>query len=144
MKPRNDNTTRLRALAPFRAKLEAPGVEFGHWAETSGSLMPEYERSAVASDFVSTCNKAGWIGRDFAATEWKSWVDWKGSDEARRLSDPETLRSATAEQIGRLLTVLVRQDRFIEGSLPGDFASGYLLAILRRVEELAADFGGPN
>ena len=144
MKPRNDNMERLRALAPFRAKLEAPGVEFGHWAESPGFLMPEYERSAVASDFVSTCNKAGWIGRDFAGTEWEGWVDWKGSDEARRLSDPKTLQSATAEQIGRLLTVLVRQDRFIEGSLASDFASGYLLAILRRVEVLATDPWGPN
>ena len=118
---------RLRALAPFLSKFEAPGA------------FPSWERNPVAWDFIDACYKAGWIMQDFDGTEWRSWVEWKSSDEALRLrDDPAALQSAAPEQIGRLLTVLIRQDRFVEGSLAGAFESGFLVDILRRIAELAA------
>ena len=129
----HDDMQRLRALVPFLSKFEAPGFEFGHVCSSFYS-----ELSPVALDFVSTCYKAGWIGKDFDGTEWRGWVDWKGSDEARRLrDDPGALDSATPGQLGRLLTVLVRQDRFVTGALISAFKSGLLVKILRRASVLA-------
>ena len=128
-----DDMRRLRALVPFLSKFEEPGFEFGHVVSFAGSDL-----NPVASDFVDTCYKAGWIGKDFDGTEWRGWVDWKGSDEACRLrDDPGALDSATSGQIGRLLTVLIRQDRFVTGALIGAFESGLLVKILRRVAVLA-------
>ena len=129
-----DDMRRLRALAPFLSKFEEPDFEFGHVVSFFDS-----DWSSVASDFVGTCYKAGWIGKDFDGTEWQSWVDWKESDEACRLrDDPGALDSATPGQLGRLLTVLIRQDRFVTGALIGAFESGLLVKILRRVAVLAA------
>ena len=95
--------------------------------------------SPVALEFVSTCYKAGWILKDFDGTEWEGWGDWKDSDEARRLrDDPSALDSATPGQLGRLLKVLIRQDRFVTGALTGAFEPGLLVKILRRVVVLAS------
>ena len=130
----NDDMQRLRALVPFLSKFEAPGFKFGHVCSFFDSDL-----SPVALDFVSTCYKSGWIGKDFDGTEWEGWGDWKESDEARRLrDDPGALDSATTGQLGRLLTVLIRQDRFVTGALIGAFESGLLVRILRRVAVLAS------
>ena len=129
----NDDMERLRALVLFLSKFEEPGFEFGHVC--SGFIS---DLSPVASDFVSTCYKAGWIFKDFDGTEWEGWVDWKDSDEARRLrDDPSALDSAMSGQLGRLLTVLIRQERFVTGALIDAFESGLLVKILRRVAVLA-------
>ncbi len=131
----NDDMERLRALVPFLSKFEEPGFEFGQVCSAFHSDL-----SPVAIDFVLTCSKAGWIwnDKDFDGTEWRSWVDWMGSDEARRLrDDPSALDSATPGQLGRLLTTLIRQDRFVTGALIDAFESGLLLKLLRRVAVLA-------
>lgn len=126
---------RLRALVPFLSKFEEPGFEFGQVCSAFHSDL-----SPVAIDFEAACYEAGWIweDRDFDGTEWRSWVDWKDSDEARRLhDDPSALDSATPGQLARLLTTLIRQDRFVTGTLIEAFESGLLLKILRRVGVLA-------
>jgi hypothetical protein len=48
-----------------------------------------------------------------------------------------TLAGATPDQLSRLATALLRQDRFSEGSLGADFASGLMAAIARRAAVLA-------
>ena len=122
MESESDQMKHLRTLAPFLSKFEVPPDAFPRW-----------KRNPVASDFVNTCYKVGWIGKDFDGTEWKS------SDEALRLSDdPAALQSATPEQIGRILTVLIQQGHFVDGSLASDFESGFLVEILRHITVLAA------
>ena len=129
----NDDMERLRGLVPFLSKFGEPGFEFGHVCSMVDSYL-----SPIAIDFVCTCAKFGWIGKDFNGTEWEGWVDWKDSDEARRLcDDPNALDSATPGQLGRLLTALIRQDRFVTGALIDAFQSGLLVKVLRRVAVLA-------
>ena len=50
------------------------------------------------------------------------------------------------QQLQKLLTALIRQDRFVTGALAGAFESGLLTAIVRRVEQLrlAATAEGPD
>ena len=47
------------------------------------------------------------------------------SKEAMRLrDDPQALAAASAEQLAKLLTVLIRQDRFVEGRLTARLRRG--------------------
>ena len=123
---------RLESLAAFLPDFESPGFEFGHMATAPGG-MPYYNLSAVASRFVHTCYKMGWV-QNF------DWVQWKDSPEATELlKNPAAMELATPDQLGRLLTAIIRQDRFAEGALGAAFDSGLLIAILRRIAALAAD-----
>ena len=124
---------RLNALAGFVQALEAPDFEFGSMESPPGT-MPYYILSEVASDFLQVCYDMDWVQPNF------DWVEWKDSDEATRLrDDPSTLEYATTEQLERLLTVLIRQDRFVEGALGSAFDSGLLLRIVRRAGVLTRD-----
>ncbi len=123
---------RLDALAAFLPDFESPGFEFGHVVTAPGG-MPYYNLSPLASRFVHTCYKMGWV-QNF------DWVEWKDSPEATELlKNPKAMEEATPEQLGRMLTVLIRQDRFVEGALGRAFDSGLLTAILRRIAALSAD-----
>lgn len=131
-KPRFDPQT-LRALAAFLPRFEAPGFVFGGWTDPP-ALIGGFELSPVAEGFVSACYEAGWV-------QWPDfdWGTWKNSAEARQLYfDPAALETATPEQLSRLLTVLIRQERFVDGALNAAFESGVLLRILRRIAVLSA------
>lgn len=132
-KPRFDPPT-LRALAAFLPRFEAPGFVFGGGRPGPRAFFGWFELSPVAADFVSACYEAGWV-------QWPdfNWGTWKNSAEARQLYfDPAALETATPEQLSRLLTVLIRQERFVDGALNAAFQSGVLLRILRRIAVLSA------
>jgi len=52
------------------------------------------------------------------------------------------MERATPEQLSGLLTVVIRQDRFCEGSFEVAFASGLLTNICRRAAQLEQEAGG--
>ncbi len=58
------------------------------------------------------------------------------------LEDPAAVASASAEDLGRMLTALVRSERFGDGTLEAAFERGILTAIARRAAELARPAGG--
>ncbi|MDP3427330.1 MAG: DUF6508 domain-containing protein, partial [Humidesulfovibrio sp.] len=99
---------RLDALSTYLPLLEAPGFRFGAWEQPSG-VLPYYSYGKVASALVTTCYDTGWMLEGF------DWVNWKFCTEACRLFDDRAyLADATQEQLARLLTTLIRQDRFCE------------------------------
>ena len=127
---------RMERLAGFIAVLESPGLvaaeyvrvrpEAGVWTMSYPRYHPEVDR------FVELAYEDGWVRTDFR------WVDWCETNEARTLrDDPEVLASATPDQLAKLITVVVRQERFYEGSLAGAFEDGLVLAIVRRARVLA-------
>ena len=80
---------------------------------------------------------AGWIVTGF---DWRSWLD---TDRGRALAnDPDAVATATADELGWLLTAIVRSDRFVEGSIEGAFESGLLARIARRAAALQAEGEG--
>jgi len=125
---------RLQALADFLPLFEQPGFEFGEWStnpksETGVLRMPTYSWSDKAHLFVKTAYDTGWV-LNF------DWPAWKQTDEAIGLrDDAAALAAATPEQLARLLTVLIRQDRFVEGALGSAYESGLLTSIVRRAAE---------
>lgn len=130
---------RLHALASLLPDFESPDFEFGAWdkpaAMTSGNIeMPHYTLSRGAERFLQAAEDTGWILRGF------NWPRWVNTKVARRLhEDPSYLERATPEQLARLLTALIRQERFCEGSLEAAHESGLLKGILRRAMFLEAE-----
>ena len=130
---------RLRGLASFLPAFESAGFEFGRWNRPESSdgvlTLPFFVLSETADAFVNTAYELGWVEPGF------DWGTWMGTEEAQSLRDsPTSLAGATPEQLAHLLTVIVRQDRFVEGSLLASYESGLLTGILRR----AADLAGHN
>ncbi len=108
-------------------------------SDESNSPFTEQERlQALASykgreeefSFVQMCYDYKWV-QPF------DWVEWKETDEAAQLrDDPEVLANATSEQLQKLLTVIIRQDRFVEGSDEEHIESGLVGRIIDRAASL--------
>ena len=64
------------------------------------------------------------------------WMSWQ--DEARAYLDPEKVATASLEDVRRLLTLHMRKERFCEGHMAEMIRSGHIVALLRRLDSLAA------
>lgn len=122
---------RLRGLAAFLPAFEAPDFTFAQWhpaASTTGTLtLGFFTLSTIARDFYQAAYELGWV---LSAFDWGAWI---GTDQARELMDRrDVLARATPKDMARLLTAIIRRDRFVEGALVEAFESGLLIAILRR------------
>jgi hypothetical protein len=135
----DDDTSRaerLRRLAAQLPVLESDEFTFGEWVpswtDAEGVIhMPWYRLSPQAEAFLAEVGAAGWI----APFDWMTWI---GSAEGKALSSsPAAVAIASADDLGRLLTMYVRSERFGDGSLEAAYASGMLTAIARRAGELA-------
>ncbi len=129
---------RLRDLADLVPSLEAPDADFGHWEAPPPvdgvHSFGYFEFGPTAEAWRAAVGRGGWVIVGF---DWRSWLQ---TDEGRALRDrPEALASATPEQLGKLLTAIVRSDRFVEGSIAGAFESGLLARIARRATALLAE-----
>jgi hypothetical protein len=130
-----DLRRRLRILADTLPILEAPDFSPGTWhdsvkRENDVWTMPWYELSPQAE--TVTRAGAGLMQPGF------DWPTWAKTPEAQALrNDPAALASATPDQLGKLLTALIREDRFNEGALGDTFESGFMTAVVRRAKALA-------
>ena len=67
------------------------------------------------------------------------WPTWAQTPEAQRLrDDSEAIQQATVLDLARLLTVVIRSDRFAEGAVAEAVESGLVTAVLRRIAQLRA------
>ncbi|MBE0654597.1 MAG: hypothetical protein IH594_12405 [Bacteroidales bacterium] len=88
--------------------------------------MPRYDYNSVISEFLDIVYKIPII-IDF---EWGSWK--KGREMIRNPDfDPESVDIHTK---CKLITALVRSDRFIEGTLAEAFETGLMLKLLRSIK----------
>jgi hypothetical protein len=131
-------TNWLRALADVLPALEAPDADFGHWElpppRDGVHSLGWFEFGPTAEAWRKAVATGDWIVVGF---DWRAWL---ASDEGRSLQDDRAaIANATPEQLGWLLTAIVRSDRFTEGSIAGAFESGVLAAISRRAIRLLDD-----
>ena len=133
----------LRELARFLPALEQAGFQAGTWAgmeeiEPRVFTMPYVRYSGLVDALVHAAYEHGWVRSDF------DWGTWKDTEEAKELrDDPEALAAARPEQLARMLTTVIRQDRFVEGALLSAFETGMILRIVRRAAALLAAHEGP-
>ena len=117
---------RLDNLSAFLPVFEEPDFSVG---SIGGPTYFDY--SEAVNRFVDTAYADGWVSPEV------DWPSWKETEEARRLrDDPTAIPEATVEQLQKLLTTVIRQDRFVTGALAGAFESGLLTAVIRRVDQL--------
>ena len=135
---------RMQRLAAFLPHFEKPDHKFGNWmqpqSEEEGVLvLPHFSFSESAQEFLYMAYDEELVLKGF------DWPSWKSSDEAQKLrNDPEYLAKATSDQLARLLTVLIRQERFCEGSLSAAYESGLLTEICRRAAWLVSELEGDS
>ena len=76
--------------------------------------LPYYTFGRAGEAFQAAVGRGGWI----FPFDWGTWLQ---TAEGRALtSDREALAAATPLQLARLLTAIVRSDRFTEGSIAGE------------------------
>ena len=127
---------RLDGLASLLPAFEAPDAEFGTWeggdeVEPGTFTMPWFSHSELTSRFLEVAYCDGWVRPDF------DWPAWAQTPEAQRLRDDrEALEQATVLELARLLTVVIRSERFGEGAVAEAIESGLVAAVLRRIEQL--------
>jgi hypothetical protein len=129
---------RLRRLAAQLPVLESDQFTFGEWVpswtDAEGVIhMGWYQLSSQAEAFLGEVRATGWIAPF-------DWMAWMGTDEGKALSSgPAAVATASADDLGHLLTMYVRSERFGDGSLQAAYASGMLTAIVRRAGELTGE-----
>jgi hypothetical protein len=143
--PKADERKRLEALAAFAPEFRKSDAGPGQWVQTTGSgtkdnlfQMTWFSHSKLLSDFIQTTYKVGWV----VSFDWAKWA--RGSEGELLRNDRSALASATPKQLSKLLTAMVRADRFVEGSLAADWESGLLRAVCERAEALLADTVSPS
>ena len=130
-----DLDERLRPLADLVPLLEAPDVDFGHWDSDPTIDGTEHLPWFIPGPDADACREAVARGR-WVITGFDSMA-WLKTPEGRSLrDDPDALETATPAQLEKLLTAIVRSDRFVEGSLEGAFESGLLVRIASRAAAL--------
>ena len=83
---------------------------------------------AGISDFVRLAYADGWMMLDF---------DWSAWEEGREMAgSPERIAECDLDTIHKLITALVRNDRFCEGALASVWQHGSIKAILLRIKQL--------
>jgi hypothetical protein len=125
----------LLALARFQPIFSAPDFRFtlleqasSDGAHVSGGRAGSLSPGALA--FIECAYESGWV-KPF------DWPDWLQTPEAQNLANnPEAIAAATHDQLTKVLTVLVRQDRFDQGALQSAYESGLLAAIVQRAQAL--------
>jgi hypothetical protein len=126
---------RINELLRFLPLFEQPGlriVERWHGGEERDGAItvpyPEY-----TGEVLEFFRRAG--------QPWWSDYDYKPREAAAMLADDNAIRSASLEQIKTLLTYCVRGERFCDGHWEAILQSGCVVAVLRRLRELAAGRG---
>ena len=126
---------RLEALASYLPIFTAPGFQFSEVvpAKRKGDVMQLGWTSygPEAQSFMQDCYDYGWV-------QSTNWTEWMQTAEAQALSqDPARVASATVEELAKVLTVSLRRDRFMDGSLAGDFERGLITRIVARARDLS-------
>lgn len=119
---------RLRRLAALGPIFRDPATIFGTWEGATGNgtdlepfTSPWFKTSAAGDRFFEILYDAGWVLPEF---DWPRWAD------------REAIGCADEEQLAKLLTALVRSDRFSEGTLAKAYDDKVLLSIVERAENL--------
>jgi hypothetical protein len=127
----------IDAILAFLPAFEQPGYTFGEWRpyhdERTGEALP-----------MAYCFMAADVQAFMEALYEHHWMypfDWTSRAWQRRMSairdDPARMAKTRLETMRKMLITYARADRFCDGALVEACERGYVLAILRRVKELA-------
>lgn len=127
----------LRELASFEPVLARPGFQFATWhllplTEAIGSA-PYRVHSEDAELFI----RAGVALGSPLSFDWSKWLH---TTEAQQLcEEPGRIATADHDQLAKLLTCHILNDRTNSGALNAAFESGILMEIVQRAQALLED-----
>lgn len=101
--------------------------------EAMAAFLPELDRledDAVVGRLRNALDEHGIVMLGF------DWMAWR--EGAQRFATTEAIATATLDEVQRLVTLHVRQDRFVEGHFANEVQRGTFGALLRRMAVLAA------
>jgi hypothetical protein len=126
----------LIALGAWAPRFEAPDFRVGDWeggvADAEGVIqMPFMSWSADVERFVDEVGRNGLV-RPF------DWMRWAQTPQGHDLlTNADAVAAASAADLVRVLTTIVRAERFGEGEIESAFERGIVQACARRAGELA-------
>src|SRR5664280_556644 len=128
----------LKLLAAFAPIFRDPKTVFGKMVGPTGSgtmqdplTFPWFKMSEVANNFIAMAYQSGLVLEGF------DWGKWGHGPEGKKLyGKRKAIAAADHQQLAKLLTLLIRNDRFSEGSLGQAYEDKILLAIVERAETL--------
>ena len=118
---------RLSGLVRFLPVFEDGDISFDTYRQREAEAPTAY---ANGDQFFNEAYRLGWVDPQVP------WIEWANTEEGQRLLTPEGIATATVEDLTRVMTTVIRQDRFVEGSLDARNRDGYLTAVLRRIRAL--------
>jgi hypothetical protein len=129
---------RLRRLGAWADRFADPAFSLGHWVEPVETApghfnVGYYAMSDEALVFYEEMYALGWV-RPF---DWMAWTNTAAG--ARLPHDPSAIAEAGAEDLWKVMTTIVRADRFSEGELGSAYDRGILLALAQRARALVSD-----
>lgn len=98
--------------------------------------VSESDRSCLAtvSAFVAVLYVSGWVIPDF------DWGSWQRTEEGSHLrAGDDGLETATAGQLVKVLTAIVRYECFVDGVIDAAIADRALRRVLARAAQLARE-----
>jgi hypothetical protein len=130
---------------------QCPVLHVPSYLASSSTIEHKATSEPVIADYIPRLTKLAEIvpllsqGQPFATVEssildaifdWCkpgfNWPDWVQSDEATKLHDTDLLDHATPVQLEKLLTAIVRKERFLGGTIKSAYKSKLLLRIAQR------------
>lgn len=125
----------LAAIAGMLPELQAIETRPVEWSGgergADGSIQMPYATYAPAAERLM---RAIYEHKLIVEFDWPSW-----QEEGQRFLDPEVASTASVEDIRRLLTLHVRQERFVEGHFATMIANGHIILLLKRLGALLAE-----
>ncbi len=125
----------LEAVAAFTEALCGSDMDLGHWAggasaregypqvpwfQTS-NLISQWEQALYERNIITSYGEDGWFDRMHAFS-----------------AEPDSLASADLLTIRKVLTTIVRGERFCDGHIQGMFSNGVAQAAMARLSKLIA------
>jgi hypothetical protein len=135
-----DQRERLAGIAAFIPQIEDPDLEIGKLVtgQTADGIphLPFYAYGPAVSALLDAFNYFDWV----VPFDWPSWAQ---TDEAQMyVRHPETILTCSIGDLERIITTLVRRERFSNGSLSAAIDSGMVINALRRAETLCFEERG--
>jgi hypothetical protein len=125
----------LLALAGWADEISQPGFATATWQGGEPGpdgviLMPYATYHDRLDAFVADMYRVEMV----RPVDWMQWVATPRAQEL--LDDPGAFAGATADEVSRILTSVIRAERFGDGSIEGAFQKGIVQAAARRARAL--------
>ncbi|MBA3396025.1 MAG: DUF2357 domain-containing protein [Deltaproteobacteria bacterium] len=130
--PTRDDVAAVAALLAEIERIEGMPVEWGGGQQADGSIQTPFVVYAPGAQRLISAIYEHNLIMNF---DWSAW-----RDEAQCFAEAERIRTASLDDVRRLLTLHVRMERFVEGHLSEVLASGQISPLLRRLGELAREW----